>query len=1061
MNLLPSSEQRAPIGVLLLLALCAPSTAAIDDPLIPHDDQKGRWTHWETAPIAPLAVSPDGRLLYTVNQPGSRIVVFEVATRARLREIPVGPGIVSIAFRPGSNELWAVDSITASVAVIDTLRGTITHTIGVGAGPHGIAFTPGGDRAYVSCSSVNRVDVVRTQDHAVVQSIAIPAREPRGIVCIGSAVLVVAMRSGNGTAPLGNPASGWTDDVVEVRHVEEIAGARALPDRDLFHIVVGSVPGSDVLDASRTVPTLGTTLYNLHRRPGKSELWIPHTDALNADFVGDRNFPAGKVVRNRVAIVGAAGTSFIDLDALTASPERRCATPTSVAFTSDGSRAFVTGYGSDTIAVLDLRGASPQLDGLLRVMPEQAYPDGAGPRAALVTPGDGWLVISNKGDNTLSWFDLGNLPGSPGYDLVLPRAVTLGWDPTPLNLKQGRIHFNRAQNSLSGTSSCGSCHVDGHTDGLAWDLSAFLDPEGTPRGELMFPLDHKGPMVTQSVRSLREIGPYHWRGEVEGLLDFNSVFTDLLERHEDRELGDLGGRMTYIAQYMDFLAPRANPEQPADRLYTPDELAGANLFLNKPVLGTLRCVDCHALPLGTSGEMTINHLGGFSPDTKIPALRGVADKLTPVFDIGSSFGDRTELGAGLGHAGNASSLPDLLLSRVAPPESGRLFDLDWMEAAVISTFLRGLDTGIAPAAVWQATANVQNAATFLADELTPALTQVQSGNCELVYSYGPRDWNGRSIYFTGQYDPVTGRFHQASRTLPDVTAGELVNLAANGTPVTFLGVPIFSGQPMGLDRDNDGLLDLDEHLAGTNWEGEDSDADGFPDGYELVWGMNPLHEDHVSPDSDLPELVGQARIVWTTARAAKIEFVSNEPVRAVFSYDGGAPFLRWPLNHSFEDHFSLVMNELEPGRETSVGIQLIDPAGNARDVAVPVRTLDRVLPVPVHVEDLELQVLHLTATDRLRARVRLRQGDAPPEPGYDVRASLYFESLELGPSLVEQLQTTLVRSDGTVVFLVDVPASIRPGTGRFVLAIQEIEAPPGQATHARGEDVEQRTSLDY
>jgi len=288
-----------------------------------------------------------------------------------------------------------------------------------------------------------------------------------------------------------------------------------------------------------------------------------------------------------------------------------------------------------------------------------------------------------------------------------------------------------------------------------------------------------------------------------------------------------------------------------------------------------------------------------------------------------------------------------------------------------------------------------------------------------------------------------------------------MNLAANGTPVTFLGVPIFSGQPMGLDRDNDGLLDLDEHLAGTNWEEEDSDLDGFPDGYELAWGMNPLREDHVSPDSDPPDLVGQARIVWTTARSAKIEIVSSEPVRAVFSYDGGAPFLRWPLNHSFEDHFSMVMNDLEPGRETSVGIQLIDPAGNARDVAVPVRTSDRVLPVPVHVDDLDLQVLHLSATDRVRARVRLRQGDAPPVPGYNVRASLYFDSPELGPSLVEELQTWLVRSDGTVVFLVDVPASIRPGTGQFVLAIQEIDAPQGQPPHARGEDVEQRASLDY
>jgi YVTN family beta-propeller protein len=602
MNLLRSPARRARLAALLLLAApLAPAAPANDGPALPHDDVKNRWFHWETAPIAPFAISPDGLRLYTVNQPGERIVVFDLATREVLREIPVGPGVVSIAFRPGTTELWAVDSITSSLAVIDTRLNTIGRSIRVGAGPHGIAFTPNGDRAFVSCSTANRVDVVQTQDYVVLQSIAIPAREPRGIVCTGNAVRVVAFRSGNGTAPRGNPTSGWTDDVVEVRRVQEIAGAEPLPDRDLFHIVVGAVPGADALDPSRTVQGLGTTLYDLHARPGSSELWIPHTDALQRGFRGERNFPAGQVVRNRVAIVGPSATSFLDLDALTATPERRCATPTSVAFTSNGSRAFVTGYASDTIAVLDLSGGSPLLDGLLRVTPARNYPDGAGPRAAIVTPGDAWLVISNKGDNTLSWFDLAT-SRRPRIRPRLAPVVELGRDPTPST--SSRVdHFMYAE--LAPGASCDSCHVDGHTDGLAWDLSSFLDPEGTPRGQLHLPLDRKGPLVTQSVRGMREIGPYHWRGERHRLVDFNAVFTDLLERHEDGELADLGGKMVYIGQYMDFLAPRSNPGQAADRNYTAEELAGANVFVNKPVLGALRCVDCHPLPLGTSGEMTV------------------------------------------------------------------------------------------------------------------------------------------------------------------------------------------------------------------------------------------------------------------------------------------------------------------------------------------------------------------------------------------------------------------------------------------------------------------------
>ncbi len=1050
----------------MLIAFCALSLSAsasqIGDGDLPRDRQRNRWFHWEPSPTTPLVCSADGRRLYAANQPGARIAVFDVATRAKLREIPVGTGVVALALRPASFELWAVDAISSTVTVIDTRNGVVGRTIGVGAGANGIAFTPSGDRAYLACSDARSVDVVRTQDYALVQSIPFPALAPRGIVCTGTEVRVVSFTSGNGTAPRGNPSSTWTDDIVEVRHVDDFAGTNPLPDRDLVTITVGAVPGNDVIDVSKTVTGLGSTLYNLHHRPGTNEVWIPGIEALNADFVGERNFVAGKVVSNRIAVVAPAGTKIIDLDALTGTAENRCGTPTSIAFTSDGARAFVTGYGSDTIAVLDLSGVMAQLEGLLRVRPEKNYPDGAGPRVAIVTPLDTHLVVSNKGDNTLTWFDLEGLPGAPGYDIELPPASDIGWDPLPLNVKQGRIHFIRTQNSLSGTSSCDSCHVDGHSDALAWDLSPFLDPEGTPRELLGLPLDRKGPMVTQSVRGLREVGPYHWRGDRKHLVDFNAAFTDLLERHEDGELADLGGKMVYVGQYMDLLAPRPNPRQAADRKYTATELAGADLFLNKAVKGALKCASCHPLPMTTSGEMTVNHLGGFSPTSKITSLRAVADKLSPPYLIGDSFDVRTEIGAGLGHGGNSSSISDVALALLPPPESGQVFQLTPDEAAKIAMFLEALDTGIAPAAVFQATANAANASTFLADELAYLISQAEAGNCQAVYSYGPGTWNGFSVYFTGVYDPAIGRFRPASTTLPTVSSGELVNLAAAGTPVTFRGVPAWTGEPMGIDRDNDAYLDLDERLAGTNPEKEDTDEDGYPDGYEVEWGMNPLVENQSSPDSDQPELVGDVHIVWTTVNSAKIEFVVDEAVRALFSYDGGYPLLRWPLFPSFDTHFSVVLNELLPGRQTQVTINVTDPSGNTRDVTVPVRTRDRTLPAPVRVDDIAMQIVEdQLGDDAVLISVRLRRDNFRPSLGYNVRANLYFDSPTNGPSLVKKLQTWLVRIDGIVEFRVDVPPDIQPGSGDFVFAIQGIDAVPGRPPHVRGEDVEQRDRLTY
>lgn len=40
-------------------------------------------------------------------------------------------------------------------------------------------------------------------------------------------------------------------------------------------------------------------------------------------------------------------------------------------------------------------------------------------------------------------------------------------DPTDPDLKQGRIAFNSAEASSTGTFACASCHPDGHTDQLA------------------------------------------------------------------------------------------------------------------------------------------------------------------------------------------------------------------------------------------------------------------------------------------------------------------------------------------------------------------------------------------------------------------------------------------------------------------------------------------------------------------------------------------------------------------------------------------------------------------
>ena len=73
-------------------------------------------------------------------------------------------------------------------------------------------------------------------------------------------------------------------------------------------------------------------------------------------------------------------------------------------------------------------------------------------------------------------------------------------DPTHARVKQGRIAFETASSSTTGTFSCASCHPNGHTDQLLWVLKTPIVTGG----------DQIMPRLTMPIRGLRETEPYHW-----------------------------------------------------------------------------------------------------------------------------------------------------------------------------------------------------------------------------------------------------------------------------------------------------------------------------------------------------------------------------------------------------------------------------------------------------------------------------------------------------------------------------------------------------------------------
>lgn len=941
---------------------------------------EGAFLEFELGLLRPLVLSADGRTLWTINQPGAEIGEWRRRESGLppewLRGFPATPGLVSLHARSEARELWAVDRLLGMVLVFDMNRGRLMRGIHVGAEPHGLALGPEGDRAYVTLAGEDAVAVLDLRgrsvgDYRVLHKIAIPAREPRGIAVALDRVWVAPLRSGNNTAPRtrsGNPA----DTTVEF--VNAAAGAeRSLPDHDLLAITITEDPATDALDLASSFRGLGTTLFDVVPRPGTSELWIPNTDALNAEVHGERGFIRGQVVNNRITIVNIAtrAVEFVSLDPRPESP-RACAQPTGITFDAAGTTAYAVGYGSDLVAALDAAARE-------RVRNFEIPSGGAwraGPRSAVLA--EGALLVLSKNDQGLVVID-------PSRPSSAPARLPLGFDPTPAAIKRGRGQLIDASHSASGTSSCASCHIDGHLDGLVWDLSLFLDTPADGRPTL--PIDRKGPMLTQSLRGLSELAPYHWRGEKQTLHDFNGAFVGLLEREAPLASEDMDDLVAYIQS----LVHPANPLAPINGSLSPLAAEGKETFLRE---SATTCAVCHRLPLGTQNELMFDLFGGPSSSFKVAPLRALADRASPPVFVGGNFGRNgvvASLGGGFLHNGALPSLASFL---------DHFFDLDAGELPGLERFLLEIDSGIAPAAARGAEVNPHVVARA---ELSALQAAAHAGECDLILlgHSGKLGDSGsaRRLYSPGQRAFVGSDLGTESISMSEVIASALVGECS----WLVFGVPRGMGARMSYDRDSDELADALELLIGSDSELADSDGDGAIDGYEWRLGGNPTNPAlGPLPGASAPTILS-SEILYRTTNSARLRVQTDLPSVLEIRYSGsrGPTVLRSPALGGGARLHSFIVAELEAGSAVNLELTAEDAGGIAGAVhTLGVTPLGHLVPEVARVEAIDLVVSNAGIGERaalLVVHVSNRAG--VPLPGRRVVAALYVtmegESLPL------------------------------------------------------------------
>ena len=217
---------------------------------------------------------------------------------------------------------------------------------------------------------------------------------------------------------------------------------------------------------------VGTVLFNLAVRPDNGKVFVSNTEARNQ--VRFEPVLRGHVVENRITVLDGAVARPVNLNphidyrvtpGTAEEIERSLALPMGMAFARDGTRLYVAAFGSAKVAVLD-----PDALEAGRVTGEQ-IPVGLGPSGVVLDEARQRLYVMNRIDHTISVVSTATRTQTT--------AVSVGHDPSPPEVRNGRRFLYDARTSSGhGDAACGSCHVFGDFDSLAWDLG---DPYGTLR----------------------------------------------------------------------------------------------------------------------------------------------------------------------------------------------------------------------------------------------------------------------------------------------------------------------------------------------------------------------------------------------------------------------------------------------------------------------------------------------------------------------------------------------------------------------------------------------------
>ena len=472
--------------------------------------------------------------------------------------------------------------------------------------------------------------------------------------------------------------------------------------------------------------------------------------------------------------------------------------PAGIVFEPTGRYLYVAAFGTDRVGIFDT--TTGRVTAFVEIDPQAIGatvdpPSKRGPRGLALNPSAGLLYVLNRIYNTISIVNLSN-------NTVIAEIPTGSFDPTPVVVRNGRGFLYDHKLSGNGTGACASCHIDAEMDLLAWNIG---DPAGNLNSLLQgnetfvfHPM--KGPMLTQTLRGLPGLEPYHWRGDQPDLGVFASVFSTLL-----------GGAalppadMAALANFVNTIAYQPNPNQNLDRSLptavplpefpnqTADANTGLNLFMTGLIgNGGLTCNSCHTSNPGPGTNLQLKLSVEPNPDMVQPMKTAHLRNLYQRTNLSFLSGNVSVNGFGFNHDGTGDGLYAFFGDRFPN------FTNKPAEKKAIEAYELCFDTGTAPAVGYSRTltaATVGNSPSQ--NDWNILQSQASLGNIDLIVNGTVQDQVHGLLYV-----PANNNYQTGTTGLGPFTQAQLTTFIRNGDILTIMGVPPGSGQRMAKINEN-------------------------------------------------------------------------------------------------------------------------------------------------------------------------------------------------------------------------------------------------------------------